>query len=115
MNLKNPSECKLIMNRFKWITNTSFMIVNTEGIEKLIDYSSGTFVEKGINVIPFWNTDDWSESNRYYVSNKNAYLENTCESLKRKYREYKSMYQMIEEPDRIKLYSTLVSSGYNVS
>lgn len=62
MDIRDPKESKLIMNRFKWINNSSFMIVNSEGIEKIFDYSSGKFVEKAINVIPFWSKEDWDES-----------------------------------------------------
>lgn len=30
-----------VMNRFQWLDNTTFRIVNTEGIEKIVDYMNG--------------------------------------------------------------------------
>jgi hypothetical protein len=32
-----------VFNRFKWVTNTSFRLISDDGIESLIDFSSGKF------------------------------------------------------------------------
>lgn len=48
-----------------WIDNDTVKIVNTEGIERLVDLKNN-FKEIEFNRIPMFNRD-WSIDNHYYI------------------------------------------------
>lgn len=43
-----------IMNRFKWIDESTIRVINKEGIEKIVDMKNG-FKEVEFNVIPLFD------------------------------------------------------------
>lgn len=91
MNLKNENNESEFFNRFKWLNNYSFIIVNPDGVEKIIDYTNDEFKEVSSNVVPFFKKEDWARY-KYYILRETIELGDTLNWLKRKYRDYKSMY-----------------------
>ncbi len=53
MNL-NDELPNVVMNRFKWVNEDTFRIINKEGIEKIINLKSG-YKEKEYNMIPLFD------------------------------------------------------------
>jgi len=48
------------MNRFHWRTSTEFIIIDRDGIERMIDYDPNTNKTKevGFGLLPYFNVDD---------------------------------------------------------
>lgn len=70
MNLEEEP-VKEIMNRFKWVSDTTIRLVNKEGIEKLLDLlPNGTCKSREYNMIPIFDAEECKESTRSYFGNR---------------------------------------------
>jgi hypothetical protein len=67
----NPKEenIKEIMNRFKWIDQNTFKIINKEGLEKIIDISDN-FKKIEYNVIPLFDNHELMDPKRHFYTNR---------------------------------------------
>lgn len=74
-----------IMNRFLWLDNNQIRIINSEGIEKILDLSNN-FKEVEYNVIPLFNNMELIYSDSHYFTNRPVLeLSEVLDRLKRKY------------------------------
>jgi hypothetical protein len=54
MTFEDANKANLVINRFKWLTESTFLIVSEEGIEKIVDMDDG-FKEVEYNYRPLFN------------------------------------------------------------
>lgn len=69
MDLKAETNEAAITNKFLWIDNNTFKVINIDGVERIIDYTKGIFKEVASNVAPFFNNSSDS-GYRYYIEKK---------------------------------------------
>lgn len=111
--------------KFMWIDNDTIKVVNSEGIERLVDLKNN-FKEIEFNKIPLfdnnWTLDAGGNPAHYYldppapepeISFQNLTF-NTLERLKRKYQQYKSAYYLDKKTDANSLYNVLHTVDFNV-
>lgn len=55
MTFEDANKANIVINRFKWIDETKFLIINEEGIEKIIDIEKGYNNEVEYNYRPLFN------------------------------------------------------------
>ena len=60
MSFDNLNKAIFVINRFKWIDQKTLLIVNEDGIEKLIDIDNN-FKEIGFNYRPLFNEINGNE------------------------------------------------------
>eukprot|EP00347_Sterkiella_histriomuscorum_P010531 403375928 len=91
-----------IINRFKWLDNERFLVVNANGLEKIVNIQQ-KYKEESFNQRPLFNDisgNEW-EVWPYYV--KREYLKkDTLSRLKRMYQTYKTRYYLFNERDPYK-------------
>lgn len=109
MNTKNEKLPKHIMCRFKWLSNNQFIAADHQGVEKIIDYTNGQFTETATNVIPMYEKEDPLNCRHYVDIAKPGNEIYDQYWLERKYRQYKSSYQLHNVKDPIRLYQDLLS------
>jgi hypothetical protein len=63
---------KEIMNRFKWIDESSIRIINSEGIEKIMSLKGEKLEEVEYNVIPLFDNREMKNPMKHYFSNRQA-------------------------------------------
>lgn len=111
--MENPNKEESFVSvaqRFMWIDNDTIKVVNTEGIERLVDLKNN-FKEIEFNRIPMFHSE-WSNDNHYYIDppipepefEPNQLTFDTLERLKRKYQLYKSAYYLDKKKDPHALY-----------
>ena len=66
MDLTEIQSQSNITNRFLWIDNHTFKIINNDGVERIIDYTNGEFKEIASNVSPFFKKSD-GDNGRFYL------------------------------------------------
>lgn len=86
MTFTETSKAVQTLNRCKWIDQSTLLITNEEGVEKLIDVDNN-FSEIRYNYRPLFNEIDGKEweSNIYYVARKDIEERDTLQRLKRVY------------------------------
>jgi hypothetical protein len=86
-----------VIQRFRWIDNKSFKIVNSEGVEEWVDYTDN-FKAISYNMVPEFSEElDLLHEGRsygYFFGQAELKPHNVLHQLKRKYRNYKSAYYM---------------------
>jgi hypothetical protein len=89
-DLKNINRC---INRIKWIDASKMKIVNSDGLEKIVDIDNECN-ELGYNYRPLFNSIDGNEweSVHYYILRKDLPTSQVLMRQKRIYQEYKSNY-----------------------
>jgi len=93
---KNPQK---LMNRFKWINNSQFMIVSKEGMERLINIDKN-YIEESYNYRPLFNEISGTEWKKWpYYLKREDLNKNTLARLKRIYQKYKSEYFLLGTRD----------------
>ena len=60
MTFETKSLAHRTLNRFKWLDSGSFLIINEEGIEKIIDIDN-EYKELAYNLIPLFDQNDNSD------------------------------------------------------
>lgn len=73
MDLKKQSRESHITNKLKWINNHTFKLINDDGVERIIDYTDGQFIEVSSNVAPFFDQVKDSEYKYYISKSENNY------------------------------------------
>lgn len=93
------------MRRFKWIDERTFIIMNEEGDEKIIDFTN-KFVTLASNTVPEIKQEQIN-SGMYYFGQSKVDISDTLERLKRKYQAYKHSYFLEKKRSSIGLYNNL--------
>lgn len=109
MNVDMGEDSIHIINRFKWIANDKFIIVNKDGLEKIVNINHG-YQEESFNQRPLFNEisgKEWEEW-PYYVKRENLY-KHTLARLKRMYQTYKTDYFLFNERDPSRFYKGLLT------
>eukprot|EP00347_Sterkiella_histriomuscorum_P018629 403344788 len=108
---------KEIVNRVKFIDYSTMLIVNEEGIEKLINIDRN-FDEVGYNARPLFNEINLPEdesilkneeykTNIYYFEREDLPKDDVLNRLKRKYQEYKSDYYLYKKRTFTEFYENM--------
>lgn len=65
---KDPETARVLIQKFKWIDNDTFKLVNNEGIEKKINFRNN-YEELEYNVIPEFDKtpEDWKVGSYYLI------------------------------------------------
>lgn len=107
-------------HRFLWVDNDTIRIMNSEGVERLID------LRNNFKEIEFNNTSayfpEWCKTGHYYLNPptietkddiERGVVFNTLRRLRRKYRHYKSAYYLESKRDPVALYNVLNTVDFN--
>lgn len=99
MEITEKETFNMVAMRFAWVSNDIVKIVNSEGIERLIQINDN-FKEIEFNKIPLYRKEWTTKEFRHYYhdppepeidqENNEEPTFNTLERLKRKYQAYKS-------------------------
>ena len=76
---EDPEE---MMLKFKWVSNDMFKVINTEGIEKLVDTGAG-FKQENFNKVHNFDYKDELDRN-FYFARRPLTPDNILERLRRK-------------------------------
>lgn len=101
-----------VAHRFRWVDNNTIRVVNTEGIERLVDLSNN-FKEIEFNVIPIYS-ESWAQENHYFFDKPTIAREDVVARLKRKYQDYKAAYYLEKKRDPHALYKELFTVDYTI-
>lgn len=127
--LMNPKKEKVqdIARRFKWIDNTKIMVINNEGMEKIIDVKNN-FAEIGYGVVPHFRRDldkyfnfdgdaegaaDKLKNYHYYFNQRFLKYQSTFKRLLRRYRCYINTFYLQNQREMLQIYDTLFDVEYN--
>ena len=105
MTVEGKEDPAQVINRFKWLTTETFLIVSKEGVEKLVHIDDG-FKEINYNYRPLFTDISGVEytNSHYYVLRSKLTESQVIERLKRRYQTYKTSYFLFGIRDNQTLY-----------
>ncbi len=108
-----------VAHRFLWMDNDTIRIINSEGVERLIDLRNN-FREIEFNKISMY-VPEWAKQGHYYINPpasespedlKAGIVFDTLRRLRRKYQHFKSSYFLEKKRDSNSLYNILNTVDY---
>lgn len=107
-----------IAKRFKWVDEDIILVVNTEGIERLVDITKN-FEEIQFNAIPLFDISH-AKGNHIILDTPPPEESDTLTRLQRRYQAYKSAYYLQNKRDnegrisQYHLYNSLFTVDYRI-
>lgn len=100
--------------RFSWVDNSKFMVVDTEGHERLFEVNINGFREVSFNYRPLFNEISGEEWKEYpYYLQRSDLKENTLGRLQRVYQTYKTDRYLLGKTKPKEFYQNLITVDRN--
>jgi len=102
------------MNRFRWLTNDTFMYALRNGHERCIKRVGDHWEEVGFGLIPYYNLDD-TFNHHFYLEPKYHSHTDVLERLKESVNLYKRSYYVLNKRDPESLHESMFVIDYTDS